>query len=91
MKHIYTYMRPSRSNHWHTIELDTNWDDDPAYVAEECAEDFHSNHDGWEASWPMEFLITLTDGRQVTCIVYRDTRPEFAASVIDSPAQVSEK
>lgn len=91
MKHVYTYMRPSRSNRFHTLELDVNWDDDPAFVAEECAEDFHRKHGDEETHWPMEFLVTLTDGRQVRCLVERETRPEFIGTVIeDSPAQVSE-
>lgn len=82
-KHVYTYTRPARSNYCFTIELDTNWDNDPAYVAEECAQHFHDNHDGWETVWPIEFLVTLTDGRQVLCYVERDVRPEFTASVIE--------
>lgn len=26
-------------------------------VATDLADDYHSNHDGWEANWPVEFRI----------------------------------
>jgi hypothetical protein len=27
------------------------------WAAEEAAEDHHNNHDGWESSWPLTFVI----------------------------------
>ena len=46
-------------------DLDDNtWNDS---IAEQCADDFHSEHDGWEASWPRVFAL------------YRDNKsPAFA-------------
>lgn len=35
-----------------------NWDwDDIDWIAEECAQDYFDNHDGWEAAWPVTFKI----------------------------------
>ncbi len=31
--------------------------DELADVAQFCAEDWHSNHDGWEAQWPRTFAL----------------------------------
>lgn len=32
-------------------------------VASECAEDYYSNHDGWEAKWPIELeVLSRADG-----------------------------
>lgn len=31
-------------------------------VAVACAEDFHSNHDGWECSWPLELEVLSGSG-----------------------------
>ncbi len=43
---------------------DDSWNDS---IAEQCADDWHDNHDGWEASWPRVFAL------------YRDkTSPAFA-------------
>lgn len=48
-------------------------------MAEDAAEDFHSNHDGWETSWPLTFVIKQ-DGQVLgTFEVDRDTVPEFNA------------
>lgn len=92
MKHVYTYMRPNRGR-FYTLEMNCNFDDDPEFVAEECAQDYHDNHNGSDASWPLELLITLTDGRQVLCEVERETRPEFIGTVVSEtkPAANNER
>lgn len=33
---------------------DDSWDDS---IAEQCAEDWHNNHDGFEARWPRVFAL----------------------------------
>lgn len=48
---------------------DDTWSDS---IAEQCADDWHCNHDGWEASWPRVFSL------------YRDkTGPSFASFTIE--------
>lgn len=32
-----------------------------AWTAEEAANDYHSNHDGWESSWPLTFRLFKTE------------------------------
>lgn len=54
-------------------------------MAEECAEDYHLNHDGWEDSWPV--TITLYDDAEgETAIakysVDREAVPHFYATKI---------
>ena len=54
---------------------------DLGWVAEMAAEDYHSNHDGWEASWPLTFVITDMGGNRLgQCLVERETVPQFRAS-----------
>jgi hypothetical protein len=50
-------------------------------VAEECAQDFHSNHDGWECRWPREFeLFESEDGPAVAkLLIERESVPLFTA------------
>lgn len=55
--------------------------------AEECAEDFEHEHDGWESSWPHNFTLYETeDGPAVaTFCVDRDYKAVFYAKrVTDS-------
>lgn len=48
-------------------------------MAESCADDYHSNHDGWEASWPLEFRL-YEDGAEVAHVtVDCEHRPSFQA------------
>lgn len=48
-------------------------------IARECAEDFHSNHDGWEALWPRDITLYETDdGPPLASFeVEREAVPEF--------------
>lgn len=67
--------------------LETNWHDvdDPVvrrWLVDECAEDYHSNHDGWEDSWPL--TITLWESESSnngwSFEVEREMAPEFHVS-----------
>jgi hypothetical protein len=63
--------------------IDTVWDLDDAldYIAEECAENYHSEHDGWESHWPVTFVMWDAQGKELgTCEVYRDAEPVFRAA-----------
>lgn len=55
---------------------------DLKFVAERFAEVYHSDHDGWECSWPIEFHIADGDGKFLGVVeVERETRPEFVGRV----------
>lgn len=74
------------SGHRHKVTLMGNYDpadsDWHAYIAEQCAEDWHSNHDGFEARWPRVFVLYADkDGPHFARFeVDRETVPQFNAS-----------
>jgi hypothetical protein len=51
------------TRHQHRVpgkwSLDNAWE--ASEVAAEVAEDYHSNHDGWESSWPLTFALYETE------------------------------
>lgn len=54
------------------------------FLAQECAEDYHSRHDGWGASWPMDMKIyeysDAEDGKELwRGSVDREAIPSFSA------------
>lgn len=53
-------------------------------VAKECAKDFDSNHDGWEYSWPLDFLLYENeDGPSVAKVsVEKEAEPVFYARIL---------
>ena len=56
MKNVYKYSVDN--DYFYTIK--STWSSDNLeYIAEDCAENYHSEHDGWEASWPL--TITVAD------------------------------
>lgn len=52
---------------------------DKEMAANHCAEDFHSNHDGWEAVWPLDItLYESEDGPSIAKFeVDREAEPVF--------------
>lgn len=60
--------------------------DDLDLVAEEAADDYHSDHGGWEASWPKVFCIHETqDGPEIARFeVERDFTTTFSAARIEA-------
>lgn len=64
------------------FEIESQWDheDDAKWIVEEAAADFHSEHDGWESSWPLELVLWLPDGTEIgTFTVEREFDPVFSA------------
>lgn len=59
---------------------------DPDDMAVDAAEDYHSNHDGWEARWPLTFAIYETEyGPEVgRFTVEREYEPQFSASPLQA-------
>lgn len=79
MKRRFQYWIPSYgqdASDANDIEADV-WDIEDAAV--EAAEDYHSNHDGWESSWPL-LITVLADGVTKTFSVDREAVPQFWAS-----------
>lgn len=66
---------------------ETTWNfDDPDCLAEECAEDYHHEHDGWEATWPLTFILYETkDGpERARMSVDCETVPSFTATEVET-------
>lgn len=58
--------------------------DDLDFAAEEYAEYYHSNRDGWECSWPIVFYIADEDGKFLGRVsVERESRPHFSGRLIE--------
>lgn len=66
--------------------IESNWNENQGeYLAEDCAEDYHSNHDGWEAYWPLTITLAREDETIIgTFSVEREHKPEFFATCIKS-------
>lgn len=62
-------------------QFDSNFEEDSAnYIAEDYAEYFHGNRDGWDSSWPLRFDVYSQDGKLIGKFnVNREFRPEFYA------------
>lgn len=60
-----------------SLDVPRDW----RFLVEECALDFHSNHDGWECRWPRQFkLYGAEDGPAVAVFeVDRESVPQFTA------------
>lgn len=58
---------------------DDTWNDS---IAEQCAEDWHRNYDGWEAQWPRVFTLfkNKTGPAFAKFEVDRETVPQFNAT-----------
>lgn len=70
------------------FEVETNWDSDmPEYIAEDAADDYHSNHDGWEGSWPLNLYVFTPFGEPLGAFkIERESQPVFSASELKAAA-----
>jgi hypothetical protein len=58
----------------------------PEYAAEDCAANFHLQHDGWESPWPLDITLLRDDGSEIaTCEVDRESVPSFSATKKETP------
>ena len=50
-------------------------------IANECADDYHNNHDGWESTWPLRFFLRETEDGPIVAVfdVDREVVPQFSA------------
>lgn len=83
MKRTLKFFRP---DYGETIEdayehtFKTAFPDDIQFLAQEYAEFYHNNRDGWEAHWPMVFVVAdENDSILGTYEVERDSMPVFSA------------
>jgi len=51
------------------------------FMLQECAEDYHCNHDGWEASWPLTIKVSIGGKPYCKGDVERESEPVFYATV----------
>lgn len=73
-------------------DIESRYDEeDVEYIAECAAEDYHSNHDGWESEWPIEFEIFLDDKSIGKFLVEREYSPSFSATEIKPEAIQAEQ
>lgn len=63
-----------------------NW----SMIADELAEHYHSNHDGWEATWPLELRVYKDEAEVARFSVEREYEPSFIAYETTPPAAQSE-
>jgi hypothetical protein len=62
-------------------DLDTRWDEESIdYMASDAAEDYFTNHDGFEASWPLNFEIFIDNVSQGIHEVEFENTPTFTAT-----------
>lgn len=59
MSHIY-YKTALDETSVHECPNSEDWDID-TFAAAACADDYHSNHDGWEAHWPLDLYLADTE------------------------------
>lgn len=72
-----------RQGDWDDLyDFESTWNPENSdYIAEEVAEDYFSNHDGWESSWPTDFEIFDLDGNSLGVYsVELEHTPTFSAS-----------
>jgi len=77
---------------FYDMPIDEGWDfetdeQDQESVTEMCADDYHSNHDGWENTWPLVISLHATEGGKELArfSVERENEPVFTASLVDAP------
>lgn len=57
------------------------------WIAEDAAKDYHSEHDGWEASWPVTISIFDEAGVHLGDVeVEREYDPVFTGTVVRKEA-----
>lgn len=67
------------------IEVEIFWHPDSlTAIAKDCAKDFWSHHDGYDAAWPRVFVIADAEGKTLGKVEVNqeDFEPVFYASVV---------
>ena len=70
---------------WYTVETVYDLDESLEFAAEDAADDYFHNHNGWEAGWPLTFVLALEEGPELgRFTVEQEPRPEFVASKLET-------
>lgn len=78
-KHTYKYLKEGRRPD-DLIAFLSDWDAvDPEYIAQDAAQHYYDECDGWESTWPIKFEIF--DGQESLGIyeVHLEHEPTFSA------------
>lgn len=77
---------PIRREFWYSTDGETRYQLPTIFaewrdIAVDAAEDYHHNHDGWEAEWPVDIAIYETEEGPMLARfrVERETVPQFSA------------
>lgn len=84
-ENTYQYYLPDHGeDETDATEFGSRWGKDSLrWVAQDAAEEHHSEHDGWEHNWPLLFVILDENGDELGRFnVERETRPEFHATEV---------
>ncbi|MBK1780608.1 hypothetical protein JHL22_05200 [Advenella sp. WQ 585] len=59
-------------------------DRDPGFIAKQAADDYHSEHDGWECLWPINMTLWLPNGTLIGKFeIDREFDPVFLARKVE--------
>lgn len=64
---------------YQTVINPDKWDVE--IIAREAANDYWSNHDGWESEWPLNFEIFINGKSYGVCAVEMESQPNFSANL----------
>ena len=57
---------------------------DSVGAAEDAADDYHSNHDGWDGAWPIVLMLLTEDGSEIGRFdIEREFDPVFSARKLE--------
>lgn len=78
MTKIYYTLEPEFDDY---LFIENNpWMDGITEWAEKAAENYHSEHDGWEANWPLHIWLWHEDATAIGCyLVTLEAVPTFRA------------
>ena len=58
---------------------ESTWNEEfTGHIAEDCAVDYHKNHDGWDDVWPLDFVVEIA-GVWIEFEIEREHTPTFTA------------
>lgn len=64
--------------HGRRYDLESDIDEFGGDLFDAAAKDYHYNHNGWEAVWPIEFKLYDASGNiRLTALVEREVVPAF--------------
>jgi hypothetical protein len=78
MTKIYYTLEPEFDDYMHIVS--STWDYEATDWAEKAAENYHDEHGGWEANWPLHIWLWNEDATLISrCFVTLEAVPTFCA------------